>query len=133
MVGGGGEAGHVGDHAPAHADDDVAARQPPRGEGPAEVLDGRQRLGGLTVADREHPLLDPGVDLEADAGLGHDGRTADAGRQHVGQVGRGIRPDQHRIGAVARQRDVDADHDGAALLPAGASCRSSQATTSSAT
>ncbi len=48
------ESGGVADHAAAERDDRVAAEQPPARELRAQLVDGRERLRLLAVADEEH-------------------------------------------------------------------------------
>ena len=72
------EAGHVGHDASTDGHDDVAAVHVTTSHGPADLLDCRKRLGPLSVWDRHDLERHARVDLDTDAGLGHDGRAAGA-------------------------------------------------------
>jgi hypothetical protein len=80
--------------------------RPPAGEVAAEVLHRLERLGALAVADGEGAVLDAGVDVDADPGLGDDGGTAHADGQELGEAVAGAVPDEHVVGPVA-ERDGD--------------------------
>ena len=78
----GGEPADVGDQPAADRDDGVGAGEAPLGEVAAQRLDGGQRLGRLALADGEDPVLATGIDVDADAVLGHDRHPAGAGGDH---------------------------------------------------
>ena len=76
VVDGGGEAGDVGHHSPAHADNHVGAGQPEAGEAAAQLLDRAQALGLLPIIEEKRGLLDPGLHVDPHARLGNDGGLA---------------------------------------------------------
>ena len=81
-----GEPGHVGDEPPADRDHDVGAGQAPRGPGPAERLDGRERLGRLAVADLERAVLPTGSTAKPMPGWVTIAARRRAGGQHLEQA-----------------------------------------------
>ena len=77
---------HVGDHATAEADDDVATRHALAHELAAEPLDGHQRLGALALGDHVQRRVDARVEplepaLVDDVLLGDDRRRPAPGRR----------------------------------------------------
>jgi len=94
------EAGGVCDHPPADGDHDVAPRQAPAGELPAQVLDGLQVLRPLAVAHEERSLLDAGVDRDSDALLGDDRRPSRSYRQDLEQTMAGATAHEHVVGPL---------------------------------
>ena len=104
VVDGGGEPGDVGDEATADGHHGVGPGEAPLGELPAEVLDG----GEASWPPRRRRMVKtrcstPGVDLDADAGLGDD-RDAPGRRPGMtpGQLVAGAVADEHVVGAVGR-------------------------------
>ena len=110
VVGGGGEAGHVGDHPSAYADHGVAASQAPGCEGPAEFFDGGQCFGRLTVRDGKDSVVHARVHGNGNVGLGDDSDPLDPGRQYRSQFLRCLRADQHGVGPAFGQCHLEADH-----------------------
>ena len=109
VVDGGGEAGGVGDHAPAHGHHHVGPGEAPPGEGPAQLLHALHALGVLARVEEEGALLDAGVDREVGALLGHDGGPGRAGGDHLAQPVAGAGAHEHVVGPLA-QVDGDGDH-----------------------
>ena len=109
VVGGGGEARHVGDHPASHRHDGVGAGQPPTGKAPAQLLHRGQALGPLTLTDQKGLPLDAGVDGHVDRGLGDHGGAGDAGRHDLEQTVTGAGTDQHLV-RPGPEGDRDADH-----------------------
>ena len=104
-----GEAGGVGDDATTDGHDAVGAGEAPLREPPAQRLDRGERLGRLAVADEEGAMLDPGIDLDVESGLGDDGGSLDAGGEHAGELMAHTVAHEHVVGTI-RQRHGDDDH-----------------------
>ena len=97
VVDGGGEAGYVGHHSPAHAHHEVGPGEPELSKPAAQLLDRGQAFRLLTVANEERALLRARLDGNVDARLGDDRHPPGPGRHHRAQGVPGAGTDQHRV------------------------------------
>ena len=130
VVGGGREAGDVGDDAAAHGDDDVGPREARRGEAAGQILDGGERLGVLAVGDDAdlgghagiEALDPPGV---GDGLLGDDGGGLGARRDEAPQLVARAGADEDGVAALG-EVDGEGAHGRAQSRPAGAAPRAAR-------
>lgn len=108
VVAGGSKAGHVGHYSATDGHHDIGAVHVGTRHVPTQLLDGRQRLGPLAAWDRQHLIGQAGVDLDSDAALGHDRRTAGSDRHETRNLGPYALTHQHVVAALA-ELDPHAD------------------------